>query len=287
VRAIAYLPDGNSTEDLVFVNAPDTLEEMRVDLVELYTTATDRRGRPVPDLQAKDFTVEEDGVRQEIARFERVTDLPIHVGIALDTSASMEKSLPQARDAALGFLRRTIRPKDRAAVVTFNDHPNLAAKLTGDVSALAGGLAGIKSERSTALYDAMIFSLYYFNGLRGRRALLLLSDGRDESSRFSFEEALEYARRSGVTIYVIGLGEDVEKKKLARFSEETGGRAFFLKDAAQLEGIYAAIEEELRSQYLIAYQSTNTATGYNQFRTVELEVGRAGVEAKTIRGYYP
>jgi Ca-activated chloride channel family protein len=287
VRAIAYLPDGNSTENLVFVNAPDTLEEMRVDLVELYTTATDRRGRPVPDLQAKDFTVEEDGVRQEIARFERVTDLPIHVGIALDTSASMEKSLPQARDAALGFLRRTIRPKDRAAVVTFNDHPNLAAKLTGDVSALAGGLAGIKSERSTALYDAMIFSLYYFNGLRGRRALLLLSDGRDESSRFGFEEALEYARRSGVTIYVIGLGEDVEKKKLARFSEETGGRAFFLKDAAQLEGIYTAIEDELRSQYLIAYQSTNTTTGYNQFRTVELEVGRAGVEAKTIRGYYP
>jgi len=206
--------------------------------------------------------------------------------VALDTSSSMEKSLPQARDAALGFLQRTIRPKDRAAVVTFNDHPNLGAKLTSDLTQLAGGLAGLKAERSTALYDAMIFSLYYFSGLRGRRALLLLSDGRDEGSRFTFEEALEYSRRSGVTIYVIGLGEDVEKKKLGRFAEETGGRAFFLKNAAELPGIYAAIEEELRSQYLIAYQSTNTS-GSSAFRTVDVEVARSGVEVKTLRGYYP
>jgi VWFA-related protein len=287
VRAVAYLPDGNSTEDLVFVNAPDSLEEIRVDLVELYTTALDRKGRPVADLQEKDFTVLEDGVRQEIVRFERVTDLPVHVAVTLDTSASMEKALPQARDAALGFLQRTIRPKDRAAVVTFNDHPNLGAKLTSDLTQLAGGLAGIKAERSTALYDAMVFSLYYFSGLRGRRALLLLSDGRDEGSRFTFDEALEYARRSGVTIYVIGLGEDVEKRKLGRFAEETGGRAFFPGRADDLPGIYAAIEEELRSQYLIAYQSTNNTGNANAFRTVDLEVARSGVEVKTMRGYYP
>ena len=288
VRAVAYLPDGNSTEDLVFVNAPDTLEEIRVDLVELYTTALDRKGRPVSDLQEKDFTVLEDGVRQEIVRFERVTDLPVHVAVALDTSASMEKALPQARDAALGFLQRTIRPKDRAAVVTFNDHPNLGSKLTSDLTQLAGGLAGIKAERSTALYDALVFSLYYFSGLRGRRALLLLSDGKDEGSRFTADEALEYARRSGVTIYVIGLGENVEKKKLGRFAEETGGRAFFPGKAEDLPAIYAAIEEELRSQYLIAYQSANTSTGGGAaFRTVDLEVERSGVEVKTMRGYYP
>ncbi len=286
VRAIAYLPDGNSTEDLVFVNAPESLEEIRVDLVELYTTALDRAGRPVLDLRAKDFTVDEDGVRQEIVRFERVTDLPVHVAVALDTSASMEKILPQARDAALGFLQRTIRPRDRAAVITFNDHPNLGAKLTSDLTQLAGGLAGIKAERSTALYDAMVFSLYYFSGLRGRRAVLLLSDGRDEGSRFTFDEALEYARRPGVTIYVIGLGEDVEKKKLGRFAEETGGRAFFLAKPTELPGIYAAIEEELRSQYLIAYQSTNTA-GAAAFRSIELDVARSGVEVKTMAGYYP
>ena len=133
-------------------------------------------------------------------------------------------------------------------MITFNDHPTLAVKFTRDIKALAGGLAGLKAERGTALYDSLIFSFYTFNGLKGRRALLLLSDGKDEGSRFSFEEALEFARRAGVTVYAIGLGDDVDKRKLASISEETGGRAFFPREAGELAGIYAAIQEELRSQ---------------------------------------
>ncbi|HEX7182369.1 MAG TPA: VWA domain-containing protein [Thermoanaerobaculia bacterium] len=285
VRAVAFLADGNSTEDLVFVNAPENLEQVDVDLVELYTTVFDRRGRPVSGLEAKDFTVTEGGVRQEVLRFEKVSDLPIHVAVALDASASMTGSLEEAQEAALRFLQGAIRPKDRAAVVVFNDYPVLAVKFTNDLTRLAGGLAGLKAERSTALYDTLVFSLYYFNGLKGQRALLLLSDGKDEGSRFGYEEALDYARRAGVTIYTIGLGKEVEKKKLEKISEETGGRAFFPGDASELAAIYAAIEEELRSQYLIAYQSSNTSGA--AFRTVDLKVGRSGLEAKTMRGYYP
>ncbi len=289
VRAVAFLADGNSTENVVFVNGPDYLEELNVDLVELYTTVLDRQGRPVPagaGLTAKDFTVAEDGARQQIVRFERVTDLPIHAAVVLDVSASMEKSLEKAQAAALQFLQGTVRPKDRAAVITFNDHPALAVKFTRDLNALAGGLAGLKTERGTALYDSLIFSLYNFNGLSGRRAILLLSDGKDEGSRFTYEEALELARRAGVTVYAIGLGEDVEKRKLARIAEETGGRAFFPREADELAGIYAAVQEELRSQYLIAYQSTTARTDPG-FRVVDLKVGRPGLEAKTLRGYYP
>jgi Ca-activated chloride channel family protein len=286
VRAVAYLSDGNTTEDLVFVNAPDYLEEMDVDFVELYTSVTDRQGRPVEGLTAKDFKVLEDGVPQTIARFERVTDLPIHAAVALDVSASMEDSLNQARSAALQFLEQSIRPKDRAAVITFNDRPFLAVKFTKDVNALAGGLAGLKAERGTALYDTIVFTLFYFNGVKGQRAILLLSDGKDEGSRFGWEEALDYARRAGVAIYPIGLGPQVEKPKLKKLAEETGGRAFFLDDASGLTPVYAAIEEELRSKVLIAYQSTNTS-GTDTFRTVELKVARPGAEAKTIRGYYP
>ncbi|MFL6197095.1 MAG: VWA domain-containing protein [Thermoanaerobaculia bacterium] len=287
VRAVAFLSDGNATESLVFVNAPDDMAQINVDLVELYTTVLDRQGRPVASgLEARDFTVAEDGARQEIARFERVTDLPIHAAVAIDVSASMADALEEAQSAALQFLQRTIRPKDRAAVITFNDHPMLAVKFTRDVKALAGGLAGLKAERGTALYDSLIFSFYNFNGLRGRRALLLLSDGKDEGSRFTWEEALEYARRAGVTVYAIGLGDKVEKGKLSRISEETGGRAFFPKKADELAAIYAAIEEELRSQYLIAYQSTTSRTDPG-FRMVDLKVKRSGLEAKTIRGYYP
>ena len=285
VRAVAYLTDGSSTEDLVFVNAPEYLERIDVDFVELYASVLDRQGRPVPGLEAKDFSVSEDGVRQEIARFERVSDLPIHAAVVLDVSASMEPSLSQATDAALSFLQNAVRPKDRAALITFNDRPHLQVKFTRDVDALAGGLAGLKAERGTSLYDTIIFSLFYFNGVKGQRAILLLSDGKDEGSRFGYEDALDSARRAGVAIYPIGLGEELEKRKLERLAEETGGRAFFLKDVSELTGIYAAIQEELRSKYLIAYQSTNTSGG-DQFRAVELKVSRPG-EVKTMRGYYP
>ncbi len=287
VRAVAYLTDGTSAEHLVFVNAPTEMAQVNVDYVELYTTVLDRQGRPVTaELSGRDFSVSEDGVRQQIARCERVTDLPIHAAVAIDISASMEPSLDQAKGAAHQFLQRLVGPRDRAEVITFNDHPALAVKFTRDVKTLAGGLAGLKAERGTALYDSLIFSFYTFNGLKGRRALLLLSDGRDEGSRFSFEEALDFARRAGVTVYAIGLGDEVDKRKLAKIAEETGGRAFFPRQAGELAGIYAGIEEELRSQVLIAYQSTTTRTDPG-FRVVDLKVNRSGMEAKTIRGYYP
>jgi VWFA-related protein len=287
VRAVAYLADGSSTENVVFVNAPENMAELEVNYVELYTTVLDRQSRPAQGLQQKDFAVSEDGVKQEITRFERVNDQPIHAAVAIDISASMEKSLDKARTAALQFLQGTIQPKDRASVVTFNDHPNLTVKFTNDIPALAAGLAGLKAERGTALYDSIIFTLYYFTGVKGQRAMLLLTDGKDEGSRFTFEDAMEYARRAGVTIYAIGLGDDPDRRKLDKLSEETGGRAFFLKSVDELAGIYSTIESELRSQYLIAYQSTNTTSGGNTFRSIDLKVTRPGLEAKTIRGYYP
>jgi Ca-activated chloride channel homolog len=287
VRAVAYLTDGSSTENVVFVNAPENMAEVEINYVELYASVLDRQGRPVQGLTQKDFSVTEDGVKQEINRFERVNDQPIHAAVTIDVSASMEKSLDKARTAALEFFQKIIQPKDRAAVVTFNDHPNLTVKFTNDVPSLASGLAGLKAERGTALYDSIIFTLYYFTGVKGQRALLLLTDGKDEGSRFTFEDAMEYARRAGVTIYAIGLGDDPDKRKLEKLSSETGGRAFFLKNVEELPGIYATVEEELRSQYLIAYQSSNTTSGGNTFRSVDLKVNKPGMEAKTIRGYYP
>jgi VWFA-related protein len=286
VRALAFTTDGSSTESVVFINAPENFEEMQVSFVELYTSVIDRQGRPVSGLQAKDFAVTEDGVKQELVRFDRVNNLPIHAEVALDISASMEKSLDRARQAALEFMQNTIQKKDRAALITFNDHPNLAVKFTNDVQSLAGGLAGLKAERGTSLFDSIVFCLYYFNGVKGQRAVLLLSDGKDEGSRFSFDDALDYARRAGVTIYSIGLGKEVDKKTLSKLAEETGGRPFFIDSIDQLPAIYKAIEEELRSQYLLGYQSTNTS-GQNNFRSVEVKVDKPGLEPKTIRGYYP
>ena len=279
VRAVAYLPDGNSTDDHVFVNAPQGLEQIEVQLVELYASVTDRDGRPVDDLAQKDFSVLEDGKEQTIRRFEQVRDLPFHAGILLDVSASMEKSLEHAQEAALTFFEDTITPKDRAALFTFNDHPQLVQKFTSDLLSLGGALAGLKAERGTALYDSVVYALHYFNGVKGQRALLVLSDGKDESSRFSFEDALEYARRAGVTVYTVGLGfgrgDSDARHKLERFASETGGRSYFVDDAGALHAIYKSIEEELRSQYLIAYQSTNAAAN-EKFREIELKVKEPG-----------
>jgi VWFA-related protein len=290
VRAVAYLEDGNSSEDVVFVNAPDFVAEMRVDLVELYTTVIDRKGAPVADLTRADFSVLEDGRQQQVVRFELVRDLPIHAGVLLDTSASMLEELEDAVRAALRFFQQVITPRDRAAVITFNETHDLAVPFTNNPEVLAGGLAAVTAEGETALYDSLIYALHYFSGLKGKRALILLSDGQDVSSRYRFEDALEFARRTGVAIYAIGLDlpqrEFDARSKLQRLAEETGGHSFFIESTGQLERVYERVEHELRSQYLLAYQSPEQEGG-DRYRTVEVKVARPGLAAKTIRGYYP
>lgn len=288
VRAVAYLANGQSVEDLVFVNSPGHLEEIDVQMVELYTTVFDGFGRPVEGLTAGDFEVFEDSVKQEVLRFEPVEDLPIHTAILFDNSASMAPLLDQARMAALSFFRQAITPKDRAAVITFDVLPRLAVKLTNDLRLLGGGLAGVSAQGETALYDSIMFGLYYFAGIEGQRAILLLSDGKDESSRFTFEETLDYARRAGVTLYAIGLGlrDGFARGRMARLADETGGRAFFIDEIDKLEEVYRLIQKELRSQYLLAYQSSNQGDD-DAFRGVELRLSRRELTAKTLSGYYP
>jgi len=293
VRAVAYLDGGNSTEDLVLVNGPEYTQKVNVQLVELYTSVVDSRGRPVDGLAKGDFTVSEDGQKQEIRRFERVRDVPIYAGILLDTSASMTEGdkLDSALKGALSFFDKVITPKDRAAVITFADHPNLAVRFTNQPAVLAGGLAGLTATGKTTLYDSLIYTLYYFGGIKGKRAIVLLSDGRDEGSHYSFDEALDYARHSGVAIYSVGINlsskdQDV-RAKLMRLSDETGGRFFFIDRAKEIDGIYDTIQQELRSQYYLAYQSTKEGGDPEKFRTVEVKVGKPGLEAKTARGYYP
>ena len=291
VRAVAYLPDDNSTDDLVYINAPDYLENLDIEFVELYASVLDRSDRPLLGLDGSQFTILEDGVEQTVARFDKVTNLPIHAQVVVDVSASMEDNIDTVQQAALQFFEDTVRPKDRASLVTFNDHPYLSVKFTNEIAELAGGLAGLKAERGTALWDAMVFGLYYMNGLKGQKAILLLSDGKDEVSRFSFEQTLEYARRAGVSVYSIGLGIEgkdsrVAKKALTELAEETGGRSFFIKEVSELAAIYAAIQQELRSRYLIAYQSSNSSSN-GKFRSIELRVDVPGAKAKTLSGYYP
>lgn len=290
VRAVAYMVDGNTTETVQFINAPDFVDEMKVQFVELYTSILDRTGDFVEDLEVADLSVLEDGKPQEIRRFESMRDLPIRAGLVIDTSLSMLTNLRDVKKAAYQFFESVLTPKDRAALVTFADEPHLAVRFTNNKEILAGGLSELTAEGETALYDSIIFSLHYFSGLGGRRAIIVLTDGEDSSSTYTYEDTVEFARRTGVAIYIIGLNLQTKntdvRLRMRGLTLETGGELFFIDRASQLTRVYKSIQEELRSQYLIAYQSSFEGSE-DTFREVDVQMIRKGLEAKTIRGYYP
>ncbi len=290
LRAVAFLAGGGAAEDVRILGAVSNGEAVDVDFVELFTSVLDKRGRPVTDLTAEDFRVREDGIEQVVRRFDEVDALPIHAGVMIDTSASMLEELGDAEAAAHRFFREVLTPLDRAAVITFADAPRLAVRFTSNLEVLAGGLAGLKAEGETRLHDSLAFALHYFSGVRGKRALILLSDGDDSESHYRFDEVLDYARRTGVTIYAIGLNVPTNPVDagvhLDQLARETGGRSFRIHRARELAGVYETIRQELRSQYLLAYQSSRV-DGSTAFREITVEVQRPGVSARTIRGYYP
>ena len=285
----AELNDGARAEDVRFLVAPAHIEEVDVNLVELYTTVTDKSGLLVRGLEKAEFNVFEDGQAQQIAKFELVENLPLTLGITIDTSGSMFESLGEAQSAAVGFLESIITPRDRCFAVAFADKPALLMERTSDVGAVAEVLENLVANGSTSLHDAIVTSLYYYRGIRGRRALVILSDGEDTSSSLEFAEALEYAKRSGVSVYSIGLrigkADIGVRRKLEKLSEETGGRTFYIKEAVDLAKVYKDIERELRSQYLVAYNS-NQQGNAGQYHEVEVKVRDGKLKARTIRGYY-
>lgn len=290
LTAVAELDDGSRAEDVRFLNAPNYIDEVEVDLVELYTTVTDKGGQLVRGLVKEDFEVWEDRRPQELVKFELVEDLPLTLGIAIDTSGSMFQSLAEAQRAAISFLEKIITPRDRCFALAFADRPELLMERTSDVGAVAERLQDLIANGSTSLHDAVVTSLYYYRGIRGRRALILLSDGEDTSSTVAFRDALEYARRSGVSIYTIGLRigrTDIGvRRKLENLAQETGGRTFYIKEAVELDEVYDEIEAELRSQYLLAYNSDQGGIG-TEYREITLEVKGGKLQGRTIRGYYP
>lgn len=289
MTVIATLDDGGRTEAVRFVRAPQYFEEVEVNLVELYAAVTDKAGNLVPGLAAEDFEILEAGKPQEISKFELVDNLPLTVGVLLDTSGSMRSSLVQAQDAAADFLKGVMTPKDRSFAVNFASRPRLCMPPTDDVEAVVRSFQDLQAVGDTALHDALVHSLYYFRGIKGQRALVLLSDGDDNASYIPYKDALEYARRSGVAIYSIGFNlpgfASGLRGKLSELAETTGGKSFFTSKPEELPAIYEQIERELRSRYLLAYNSNQALGAPGTFREVEVKVKR-GLKARTARGYY-
>jgi Ca-activated chloride channel homolog len=290
LTVVATLDDGSRAEAVRYLKSPQYVAEVDVNLVELYVAVTDRSGNLVRDLKQADFEVSEGGKKQEIAKFELVQNLPLIVGILIDTSGSMAGSMVETQKAAAGFLENVMTPRDKAFAISFARRPVLQMPPTDDVGAVVQAIEGLQAVGDTALHDALVHSLYYFRGVQGQRALVLLSDGDDNASYITYKDAMEYARRSGVAVYTIGLNipilETGIRLKLNELAEATGGRTFFTSNPEELPGIYKQIETELRSRYLVAYNSTETG-GQTGFRPVEVKVKRGGLKARTARGYYP
>jgi Ca-activated chloride channel family protein len=291
LRAVAALKDDAAqppVEDLVMINTPQFMEEVNVHLIELPTTVI-RNGHPVNDLPESAFKVLDDGKPVKVTKFEHVDNLPLSVGLAIDTSASMQPRMDEARKAGSSFFSNVMRKGDRAFLVSFDTQPQLIQRWSPRLADVNAGLAKLRAEEATALYDAVVYSLYNFVGVKGQKALVLITDGKDTASKFSFDQALEYARRAAVPIYAVGIGihsaEVDVRYKLSKFCSETGGNSYYIEQASDLGRIYADIQNELRSQYILGFYPPENVKPGSKWREVSVQVGEG--RAKTIRGYYP
>ncbi|HUF79288.1 MAG TPA: VWA domain-containing protein, partial [Thermoanaerobaculia bacterium] len=198
VRVVARLADGSLAEDVRFMNSPGTAERLDVNLVEMYVVATDREGRPVPGLGPADFRVYEQGRTREIATFSDARGLPLTVGLAIDSSASMFIKLPAVGLAAAGFVLDSLEDGDRAFVVGFGGEPQLAQETTADAPRLVRAIAGLRADGQTAIWESIVYSLVQLQGAPGKKALVVYTDGADEDDDFSYRTTLRFAREVGV-----------------------------------------------------------------------------------------
>jgi VWFA-related protein len=212
------------------------------------------------------------------------------MGIVIDTSGSMEETLPTVQRVVMGFLRDLLRPRDRAFIEVFSDRPDMLTGFTADFTTIENALLALFPDRATAFYDAVVMGLFQFSGVTGRRAMVVLTDGEDTQSKNSYDDALGYAQRMGVTIYMIGVDIGTTKIstrwQISKLAEATGGKAYFVSGNSELDKIYSDINRELRTQYLLAYTS-NSEKPADELRKVKVEVDRKKVRVRTIAGYYP
>jgi Ca-activated chloride channel homolog len=278
-------------------------------LVHLVATVMDRHRNFVTNLNQSDFQVLENGAQQKILFFGRQTDLPLRIGLLMDTSNSIRPRLAFEQDAAIDFLNSVIRlGKDEAFLMTFDNEPEIVQDFTDDVGQLSDSIRRQRAGGGTALNDAIYMASQKLmaapvpqNNPQVRRVLVVISDGDDDLSDHALSDALEEALRAEAAIYCISTNTDWiavdnpdEPRKyhldpgdkiLQKFSDESGGRAFFPYRVDDLEQSFVDIGTELRSQYFIAYVPTDPLSN-GGYRTIQVDADRKGLTVRTRQGYY-
>lgn len=268
----------------------------RVNEVNVLFIAMDKHGKFVRDLNQHDFSILDDHKPpQSIVRFSQQTDLPLQIGLLVDTSGSVHGRFQFEQEAATGFLEHTIRPHyDYAFVMGFNARNKVAQDYTDNVSLLSVGIQHLEDGGGTALYDAIYNSckdkmLKDDSDRPVRRALIILSDGEDNQSEHTLNQAIWMAERAGVIVYTISTDDSGlilrGDKILQQLADSTGGRAFFPYKMKDIKSSFSAIEDELRSQYVVSYHPADfDANG--QFRSIEITSSKKDLQVRARRGYF-
>lgn len=302
VRAVAVSASGARAAAAILTRPLVPDQRAEVSVVSVYATVREKGRGFVTDLTAGDFVIEEDGVRQAISHFSRDVR-PVAWVLLLDVSASMEGArIETARKAALLFLE-SLSPADRALVMTFSDVIDSTSFASGDLSPLREKILASRAAGGTALYDALVDAAGRLRALEGKKALLLLSDGRDQGmdgygpgSAHTFEDALESVQRSEVMVYSVGLGKDLEaeldfrrrrslREILETLAAESGGRSFMVRREGGLREVFRRVAQEVRLQYSLGYAPTNRRRD-GAWRAVSVRARRSDLEVTARRGYY-
>ncbi len=287
----AAAPDtGTSSDDTVL-----TIQK-RVSEVNVLFIATDHRGKFVRNLNQSDFNILDDNKPpQSILDFRRETDLPIDLGLLVDTSGSVRSRFAFEQTSAVSFMQQTLRPNfDKAFVMGFNSHNQITQDFTDNVQQLEAGVDRLHAGGGTALYDAIYRACREKlakdpNDHPVRRAIIVISDGEDNQSEVSRAQAIEMAQRSDVIIYAISTDDSGlilrGDKVLQQLADATGGRAFFPFNTKDITHSFAAIEDELRSQYIVSYRPADfDADG--RYRSIAITAVKKDLQVRARRGYY-
>jgi Ca-activated chloride channel family protein len=274
---------------------PVTTFHVDVRLVSIFVNVTDKNGALVGGLTQEDFAIYEDGRPQQIAVFERQSELPLNLTLAIDTSGSVRKDMSEEAAAARRFAHAILRPQDQMSVLQFATDVRELTPFTNKLAVIDRGLSELRGDWATALYDAICLGSNKLGGKEGRKVLVVVSDGDDTAKSSTYAQALEAALRNEVMIYSLidvpieaSAGRDLGgEHALITIAEQTGGKYFYVSDGG-LDKAFAKVSDDLRTQYLIGYYPHHQAPGSN-FHRLTVTIPRAAPDEFNIRnktGYY-
>lgn len=281
---------GSTARDSVLFNAPGFLETLEVRQIELWASVYDKNRKPVLTLSREDFTVFEDGKKKEIEHFELANDLPLHLTFLTDISGSMAPYVSEIVQGSRRMINANIGKNDRASIMYFLDKPTLVTPFTSNRRALNKGLdqmlsTPIQASLGSGVNDSIAFALHQLGGIKGRRALLVFTDGMDNRSEYQPAEFAHFARQSQIRLYIIaGNRYDQRNNGLALLARQTGGGLYMAGDPGRLSEILTLIEGELRSQYRLAY-NTEPPEKSGDCRKIKVKLKPKKLKVQTMQYY--